>query len=59
MHVLRVVAAGEIDDLGLGNGDAAVFVDGAGQVILEPAVFDRRDKIGLAQRHLSKRDGRA
>src|SRR6267378_398048 len=39
MHVLRVVAPGEFDDLGLGDPDVPIFEDGAGEVILETAVF--------------------
>src|SRR6516164_3992907 len=52
MDVLRVEAAGEVDDLGLGDPDRSVFEDGAGRIILEVAVFDRHGEFGCAQRYL-------
>ena len=39
MHVLRVEAAGELDDFGLVDPDLAVLEYGAREVVLEIAVF--------------------
>ena len=50
MHVLRVVPAGEFDDLGFADRGVAAFEDGAGEVILEIAVFGWCGKIGWGHR---------
>src|SRR6516162_4318827 len=52
MDILRVEAAGELDDLGLGDRDSPVLEDRTRRIILEMAVGDRHGKFGYAQRYL-------